>query len=548
MKNSKRNRLIIFALSLALIIGSAVGIAASAADDSLSVDIIAHNVEYGETINVMFAVDNTNTGGKDVEILYYLEDPEVNPEAQSYLGKAYSKGYTEESVTYPAFVTAGFPMKEIWRPVYAKAHIVGTEVYSDVIKYSVTQYLSERIYLAEGVSENKRAFYESLLETATLAQKVLINENDDPADDIADGRFISDHSLVTIEGGTINGEGTLGMFFKGETVTPYDENIQMWNVKTYAPDGSYTTKVVKNGTAFAVKGRCDLSENTDGIETFLAQYGHITAKTHYLTYDVATQNTALKLGENGFMSRTSSSISYNQETLTTTGEYIRVESSKFSGESYKNVLEFGRGSASTFKGTGFYFRTCSAVNNNKQKRLVFETKIKLNFDEEAVDTLLDGGSNQIVNLNISYAGRYTGISDTGETTKYNYNGSNFAGIFASKDNEGKLHYYFASTAADKDTQTSAACELSSDWVTVTSIIECTTGMVKYYIDGCFIGEYKALSDEDVANIANGQFCPSSDTAYAALPNGVRVSFTNNTFGNSSIYLDDTFECFVDYAS
>ncbi|MBP3582737.1 MAG: hypothetical protein J6K44_01730, partial [Clostridia bacterium] len=75
MKNSKRNRLIIFALSLALLIGSAVGIAASAADDSLSVDIIAHNVEYGETINVMFAVDNTNTDGKDVEIVYYLEDP-----------------------------------------------------------------------------------------------------------------------------------------------------------------------------------------------------------------------------------------------------------------------------------------------------------------------------------------------------------------------------------------------------------------------------------------------------------------------------------------
>jgi len=547
MKNRKSLKLLILALSLALLIGAAVGIAASAADEDLSVDIIAHNVEYGETINVLFAVDNTNTDGKAVEIVYYLDDPDVNPDATPYIGSSYAKGYTEEGTTYPAFVTAGFPIKEIWRPVYAKAHIVGTDVYSDTLKYSVTQYLNERLYLATGVSENKLAFYASMLETATLAQKVLINENTDPSDDIDVGYFVSDHSLVTIAGGTLDGAGALGMYFKGESVTPYADGVQMWNAKTYAADGTYTTKVVKNGSQFAVAGRTELTVNNDGIQTFYDKYLDIgDGKTHYYSYDVSTQNTAQNLGSNGYMSRSNTSISYGQETLTTNGEYIRVESSEFSAESYKNVLEFGRGSAATFKGEGFYFRNASAVVNNKQRRQVFETKIKLNFDETAVNTLLENGENQIINFNIAYSGRYTAI--TADTLAYNHNGSSFAGIFASKDAEGNLHYYFASTAVDSATQTSAVCELSSDWATITSVIELTTGMVKYYINGCFIGEYKAISDEDVTNIANNQFCPTSATAYSPLPNGVRVSFTNNTFANSSIYLDDTFACFVDYAS
>ena len=58
MKNGKFAKILVLALSLALLIGSAVGIAASASTDSTG-EIYAQSIVHDDKIQIAFAVDAT---------------------------------------------------------------------------------------------------------------------------------------------------------------------------------------------------------------------------------------------------------------------------------------------------------------------------------------------------------------------------------------------------------------------------------------------------------------------------------------------------------
>jgi hypothetical protein len=253
MKNNKAIKLTLIALSLVLIIGAAVGIFASAEGEELSVEINARNISYGDVIKVLFAVDDTNAGGNDVEILYYLDDPQSNPDAKAYKGTPYDKGYTEDGVTYPAFFTAAFPSKDIGEQVYAQAHIVDTDIYSEIVRYSVVEYLLERLYV-DMATGDKKALYQDLLSYGASAQRVLINGNDDPADDVTN--FITDYVLVAIEGGTLDGKYSQGIYFPGvDKVYPQADGVATWNATVFdLTTGAGTTTEVSGGAVYDVTG------------------------------------------------------------------------------------------------------------------------------------------------------------------------------------------------------------------------------------------------------------------------------------------------------
>ena len=270
MKNSKIIKIFAtMAALLALIL--AIGIVAGAEDDTLSVKINARNVSYGDTVKVLFAVDNTNAGDNEVEVLYFLENPAENPNATAYKGVSYDKGYTDkmgtedtsDDVTYPAFFTAGFPAKNIGDAVYAVAHIVGTDIYSEVERYSVVEYLLERLYvdLATG---DKAELYKYLLGYGTYAQKVVLNGNDDPRDDV--DKFINEYVLVKIVDGTLDGTYSQGTYFAGDTVTPYREGALGWNVTLYdVTTGTPSTTKVANGDTVTVEGFTMITESDEEI-------------------------------------------------------------------------------------------------------------------------------------------------------------------------------------------------------------------------------------------------------------------------------------------
>ena len=269
MKNTKLFQILALVLSLAVL---TVGLcfAASAADEP-SVSINARNVSYGDTVKILFAVDDTNAGDNEIEVIYYLEDPIANPAAQGYIGVEYAEGYTDkmgteddtsDDVTYPAFFTAGFPAKNIGDKVYARAHIVGTEVYSSVERYSVVEYLLERLYI-DGAEGDKKALYEDLLSYGASAQKVIYNDNDDPADDVE--KFVDEYCLVGIDGGTLDGTYSQGTYFVGDKITPQADGVAVWNATVYdLSTGVGTTTEVNNGAEYTVQGFTMITAKTEG--------------------------------------------------------------------------------------------------------------------------------------------------------------------------------------------------------------------------------------------------------------------------------------------
>lgn len=304
MKNTKLTKILATAATLALIVLS-IFVIAGAEGEELSVKINARNVSYGETVKILFAVDDTNAGDNEVELLYYLEDPIENPAAQGYLASAYDKGYTDKNgtddtaddVTYPAFFTAGFPAKNIGDAVYARAHIVGTDIYSEVERYSVVEYLLERLYV-DRADGDKAELYKYLLGYGAYAQKVILNGNDTDADDVE--KFVDELVLVGIPGGTLDGKYAQGTYFVGDTITPYIEGAAGLNVTVFdLTTGEGTTTLVANGASVTVEGftmitasdvapeepeaayKPDLSD-TAGKETFEGDLGSVIGFSTYV--------------------------------------------------------------------------------------------------------------------------------------------------------------------------------------------------------------------------------------------------------------------------
>ena len=75
MKQRKTSKLIILALSLALLIGSAVGIAVSA-NEATAPTILSKNVAADGNFCLMFAVDPATCAGGDVTLTVYNTNPE----------------------------------------------------------------------------------------------------------------------------------------------------------------------------------------------------------------------------------------------------------------------------------------------------------------------------------------------------------------------------------------------------------------------------------------------------------------------------------------
>ena len=80
MKNS--TKILVLALSLALLVGVAVGFSASA--NGTAPEIVSKNVKVDGNYSLMFAVDPATVAGEDVTLTIYAEAPaegETDPEA-----------------------------------------------------------------------------------------------------------------------------------------------------------------------------------------------------------------------------------------------------------------------------------------------------------------------------------------------------------------------------------------------------------------------------------------------------------------------------------
>ena len=528
MKNKKAIKLTLLALSLVLIIGigAAVGIFASAEGEELSVEINARNISYGDVIKVLFAVDDTNAGGKDVEILYYLDDPQSNPDAKAYKGTPYEKGYTEDGVTYPAFFTAAFPAKDIASQVYAQAHIVDTDVYSEIVRYSVVEYLNKRLYV-DDISDNQKGLYESLLTYGAFAQKVLLNEDDDPYNDVT--QFVDEMVYVSIEGGTLDGKYSTGVYYPGDKIIPHTDGAVAWNVNYTDKDGNTGFASVGNGTEYSVMGTSFITLNTSAaLKSYFDHYMGTNADGWDFDNDTFTSTEVMETSH--ILKRATRQTAHiAADRLDYNPEYIRIQPL----EDGNKVFEFGVGPGSTQQ--GFFFRRHSTESNGYYAgQFVFETKINLNVADAGAQAVLDSGSNYIMNISLSNSSAY--MPDQSSIRSDFVTGTEVGRIYVTKDEAGKFHYYYNYATENTDAVATSLSELKNGWNTITTEMTLTqlgTCTGQYYVNGCKVGESSFDGTTDAALLAAGV-----DRGLAK-PNGVRITF-DDALKSTRVFMDNIF--------
>ena len=247
--NKKSVKILALVLSIAALLALAVGFSVSAAEEP-TLDILSKNMSYGSNFKVAFAVDNTGVAeGQELEVLLYAEDPAKNPETAVY--KATLAENTKYEGTYPVYFSYGIPAKDLTAYVWAQAHIVGTETYGKVYRYSAVEYFYERLYTeTSSVSDAQKKLYNTVLTYCADAQAVLSYTS--PA--------IGDVNYVYVDGGTVDGINYSALLSDDATFTPnYSGTVEdgkrlVWEVTSKGQDGSENVGAAFNGNAVTVKG------------------------------------------------------------------------------------------------------------------------------------------------------------------------------------------------------------------------------------------------------------------------------------------------------
>ncbi|MBO5315905.1 MAG: hypothetical protein J6B48_05700 [Clostridia bacterium] len=228
MKNTKLSRIILLALSVAVLVGCALAFSVSAAEEEND-GIVLKNLYYDEKVAILFAVDATvgQAENGDVTVEYYWDDATDDVKQATYYPDDGTLG-----TDYPVFITEGLAAKELGK----LAHVTFTDASGAKHEetYSVAEYLYKRLYVdgfaakteADGIDYNRKLLYQNLLNYGEQAQLVFDYEIDKLLNDysiayttselinLAGKSYVFGHGAISVEG-TVIGEGTIA----GWTVT-----------------------------------------------------------------------------------------------------------------------------------------------------------------------------------------------------------------------------------------------------------------------------------------------------------------------------------------
>lgn len=173
----------------------ALAVTAFAADDT--VEIVSNNVYFGEKYQLMYAVNApegatltaTDSKGNAIDVVPYLND-----EGEQVIAKG-----------YPAYILAeGVAAQAIDEVITFTVEYNGTTVTS---KYSVLQYVYERLNVKNIAVDAERAMFETFLAFADAANVFIDKE---------EGSF-NDYKYVSVVGGIFDDDNTSGMYLPGAT-------------------------------------------------------------------------------------------------------------------------------------------------------------------------------------------------------------------------------------------------------------------------------------------------------------------------------------------
>jgi len=322
----KKSRLIVLVLALALLVGAAIGITASAEENTP--ELMSYNVQYGSYFYMQAAVDPASVGGegKTVKVNLYASEEATEPAASA------TAEYVTENIpadfggaAYIAAVPYGISFTDMAKTVYLEAECDGAK--GEKVAYSIVEYLLQRLYKDGEIDEagDQRDLY---LNTLAFGKSVDTLDAG-KADKVADYRY------VAVTGGTANGKAGV-MVKQGATVTLAATGaVGEWTVTTYNADNqaSITKLSVEDGAAGIVVNN-NMVISGEALTPKAGIYYDLLGGYDYTEYNTVREynNNRYLFGAshksyvNGNVEGCSSHVfmQYDQETVTTMGNRLYI--------------------------------------------------------------------------------------------------------------------------------------------------------------------------------------------------------------------------------
>ncbi|MBO5010651.1 MAG: hypothetical protein J6D20_08150 [Clostridia bacterium] len=325
----KSTKIFVFAISLALLLGAAIGLSANA--ESTAPEIVSKNINVNGNYCLMLAVDPATVAGDDVTVTIYDGDPSNGGKvvgdplvkAATATQKIDLDGDGTAEFDAIVFTTGGVSAKDIADVWYITTTSGG--ITSEPITYSVREYLFERLYKngtvfatseADGKAYLQKQFYLEIIDVATKAQQLLVNRPIINAGGTSEDleKLVEDYTYVYVQGGSyIAGDVTANRGFVDEntsiTLTTTGAAPDYWNVITFDKDGNMSSETPINyGETVTVSGNIVIIPYTKGVTAgkYFAEIGNSMLNFdsigwgNYATYYKHTKFTTDTVGTMGW--------------------------------------------------------------------------------------------------------------------------------------------------------------------------------------------------------------------------------------------------------
>ena len=494
MKN-RFSKILVAALALALLLCATLALSVSA---STTPEIISQNIEYGEKFSIMYAVDANTVADGAVTLAVYAETPAdgVNPLKTYTVSAPQTETINGEAKSVYVFTTAGVSAKDFADVFYAQAtDAAGNK--SAVVKYSVVQYMLERLYGGYDITPDQKDLYTEAIEFGAAAQDLLAAD---------DAIKVTDYNYVRVVGGTVNGVEK-AMFVKGETVT-LSANAKGWQ----ATVNGETVKL--SGTSYVVAGNAlietyerPLDLTTSYYTTQKAAGETVTDYTGWVYWTYCTHNANARIKY-----LTNSSAAGDTATTHTHGLITKFED----GNSVYKIGKTPKADNASIAQTQFV-----NVNSADKNCFVFESDIM--FD---ITTGADVGAGNVDKNNNIYLSRITVLANpTNERGYAAYD------AMMPKDDKGNRQYFEIYGEYDFETTTWKNWKIGDQtfengkWYKMVVEYYKAEGVMKLYIDGYLVSTIEGLAKDFVPTVG-------------------LIQLQGLAYG-SSIYVDNTYVGTVD---
>ena len=243
----------------------------SATGENLTVEIVSNNVYYEKTLNLMYAVRSPE--GYSVAVKIY--------DANNTLVEIITQ-YTVESVngeSLKAYISKiGVPAQDIDTEFYAVAELYNNDKLvstSDAERYSVLEYLYERLNVSKDVTESQKTMYKTLIAYSNNADVVINGDKENN---------IGKYAYVYVKNGTLGDIYSTAILLDGAKL----DNVKLgttdavsnlaWNIVSYDVSGNATTKTytdeglktatVTGGMAYIITATYDKVEQPSVDKTY----------------------------------------------------------------------------------------------------------------------------------------------------------------------------------------------------------------------------------------------------------------------------------------